>query len=173
MIAVLVSLVLAGCGGSSSSSSSSAGSSSPSASASTTSAASSSAPPPASSSTTSATATSTPSAAASTTATSSSTGAPGPDTHVRLAATFMIRSGGVLAPPAVAAPKHTTIVLTVRAVDGKSHTLVVATAHAHTLDVAAGQPARLVLKGLPNGSYPVKVDGAVHGRLIVGVAPGP
>jgi hypothetical protein len=73
----------------------------------------------------------------------------------------------------VAAPKHTTIDLTVRSQDGKRHTLRLATPHAHTLAVLPGRPAQLALKGLPIGVYVVTVDGAVRGRLIVGATPGP
>jgi hypothetical protein len=73
----------------------------------------------------------------------------------------------------VAAPKHTTIDVTVRSQDGKRHRLMLATPHAYTLAVVPGRPAQLALKGLPNGAYVVKVDGAVRGRLIVGATPGP
>lgn len=168
VLAVLVSLVLAGCGGSSSSSSS-GGSSTPSTTSSSTATATSSAPPTSSASTTSVT-----SASASTTpASSTSSTTPGPDTDVHLPAKFTIRAGDVLFPPVVAAPKHTTIVLTVRTQDGKHHTLVLATPRAHTVAVEPGRATQLVLKGLPNGTYVVKVDGAIRGRLIVGAAPGP
>jgi hypothetical protein len=117
----------------------------------------------------SATSASTTSAAA--VSTSSTTA--GPDTDVRLPAKFAIRAGGILVPPVVAAPKHTTIVLSVRSQDGKPHKLVLATRHARTVAVDPGPPAHVVLRGLPNGAYVVKVDGQVRGRLIVGAAPGP
>jgi hypothetical protein len=177
VLTVLVSLVLAGCGGSSSSTSST---SSPTA-GSTSAAATSSAPSTSAPATTSATSTTTAGTPASSTSTttagtpasSTSTTTPGPDTDVHLPAKFTIRAGGVLSPPVVAAPKHTTIVLTVRAQDGRHHTLALATPRAHTVAVEPGRATQLMLKGLPNGTYVVKVDGAVRGRLIVGAAPGP
>jgi hypothetical protein len=168
VLTVLVSLALAGCGGSSSSISSISSSSSTSVSSSSA-AGTSSAPSTSAAATTSATSAST----TSTPARSTSTTTPGPDTDIHLPAKFTIRPGGFLFPPVVAAPKHTTIVLTVHAQDGRHHTLVLATPQAHTVAVKPGRATQLVLKGLPNGAYVVKVDGAVRGRLIVGAAPGP
>jgi hypothetical protein len=167
LAAVLVSLSVAACGGSNSSSATSTTTSS--------SAAASSAP--ASSQTTASSSTANPlgtsTTGASVTVTSNSSTSAGPDTNVRLPAKFTIRTGGTLFPHVVAAPKHTTIVLTVRSQDGRRHTLTLATPHAYTMSVAPGGPTRLVLNGLANGAYVVRVDGAVRGRLIVGAAPGP
>jgi hypothetical protein len=166
LLALLISLALAGCGGSSSTSTRTSATTSPNGSgvAATSSAASTSTAP-----TTSATSASTTSGADS--STSSTTAAT--DTNVRLPAKFAIQAGGILFPPVVAAPKHTTIDLTVRSQDGKRHTVVLRTPHAYTLVVVPGRASQLALKGLPNGAYAVKVDGAVRGRLIVGATPGP
>jgi hypothetical protein len=167
LVAVLGSLSLAACGGSSSSSTTST----------TTSSSAAASSPPASGPTTASSSAAnlptTATASASATVTSASSTSAGPDTNVRLPAKFTIRTGGTLFPAVVAAPKHTTVVLTVRSQDGRRHTLSLATPHPYTMSVAPGGPARLVLKGLANGTYVVRVDGAVRGRLIVGAAPGP
>jgi hypothetical protein len=73
----------------------------------------------------------------------------------------------------VAAPKHTEVVLTVAAGDGRSHRLVIQTPRRYAASVTPGRAAKLILKGVPNGSYPVEVDGSKRGELIVGAAPGP
>jgi hypothetical protein len=73
----------------------------------------------------------------------------------------------------VAAPKHTKLVLTVAAGDGRSHQLVIRTPRRYTASVAPGHAAKLILQGVPNGSYSVEVDGSKRGELIVGAAPGP
>lgn len=167
LVAVPVSLALAACGGSTSSSATSTATS--------TSAAASSAP--ASGQTTASSSTANPpgtsTTGASVTVTSNSSTSAGPDTNVRLPAKFTIRTGGTLFPAVVAAPKHTTIVLTVRSQDGRRHTVTLSTPHPYTVTVAPGDPARLELKGLANGAYAVRVDGGVRGRLIVGATPGP
>jgi hypothetical protein len=73
----------------------------------------------------------------------------------------------------VAAPKHTEVVLTVAAGDGRHHTLVVQAPRRYAVSVGPGHAGRLILKGVPNGSYSVDVDGAKRGQLIIGAAPGP
>ncbi|HEY3725719.1 MAG TPA: hypothetical protein VGL51_01005 [Solirubrobacteraceae bacterium] len=168
LLAVLAALGLAACGGSSSPSSSSGSSSS-------------SAAPGSTSPSTTATSASSPgtgtttSAAAGTSATtsSSSAAAKAPATNVRLAARFTIHAGDTLSPPLVAAPKHTEVVLTVVAGDGKPHRLVIQTPHRYSASVAPGHSAKLTLKGVPNGSYSVDVDGSKRGELIIGASPGP
>jgi hypothetical protein len=95
------------------------------------------------------------------------------DTDVRLPARFVVRSGGALSPPQIAAPRQVTVALTVVSGDGKAHRLVLHTPHREQVTVPAGGSAQLTLKGLPPGGYSVQVDGALRGRLIIGVAPGP
>jgi len=162
VLALLASLSLAACGGSTSSSSSSAASPSPS----TT--PSSAAPAPA---TTTTAAPTTNTAASSSSAASSA--AKAPDTNVRLPAKFTIRSGGALTPPVIAAPKHTEVALTIASGDGKLHTVVLDTPRRYRLVVHPGSPSKLVLRGVPNGTYAVLVDGARKGQLVIGAAPGP
>ena len=112
-------------------------------------------------------------ATTSTTAVPSSASTTATNANVRLAATFIIRAAGRLFPSEVAAPTHTTIVLTVRAGDSRRHEVTVVTPHPHTGEVAPGRPERLVLEGVPDGTYAVKVDGERRGSLIVGAQPGP
>jgi ABC-type glycerol-3-phosphate transport system substrate-binding protein len=155
LVAVLASLGLAACGGSSTSSSSSASSTTP-----------------ATVTTNAATVTATPSSGTATTQTSTSA-ANAPDTNVRLPAKFTVRAGGVLVPPVIAAPKDTEVALTITAGDGKRHVVALDTPRHYTLIVHPGGPSKLVLRGVPNGTYAVRVDGASRGRLIIGAAPGP
>jgi hypothetical protein len=65
------------------------------------------------------------------------------------------------------------VALTVISGDGSRHTFALQTPQHHTATVAPGHPVKLLLKGVPNGTYAVQVDGAPRGQLIVGVAPGP
>ncbi|MGI8506709.1 MAG: hypothetical protein ACR2MK_07895 [Solirubrobacteraceae bacterium] len=92
---------------------------------------------------------------------------------MRLPATFTIRPGGVLDPPQVAAPKHTDVALTVKSGDGRPHTFVLDTPHQHRANVRVGAPVKLILAGIPNGTYSIEVDHVKRGELIVGAAPGP
>ncbi len=153
------SLVLAGCGGSASSSSSS-------------SARSATAGPSSISATSAATSNAQTSSAPTTTA-HTSPPANAPDTNVRLPATFTIRAGGVLDSPEIAAPRHTDIALTVKSGDGRAHNFVLRAPHQYVVTVRAGAPAKLLLKGIPSGTYPIEVDHVGRGKLIVGAAPGP
>jgi hypothetical protein len=163
VMAVVVSLLAAGCGGASTSSSSSqAGSGSGSGSGPGTAAGTVTAAGTGGSQTSSATATS-----------SSTTSTATADTGVRLPATFTIRAGDILLPGVVAAPKHTAVALTVRSGDDRAHVFVLLTPHRRMARVLPGKPLRLLLKGLPNGAYAVKIDGRVRGRLIIGATPGP
>jgi hypothetical protein len=169
--AVVVSLVLAGCGGSSSSTSSTSSAGS---------AAASSSVSAAGSDTTAASATQTsvgtPSAsagAAAPTTSTSTTSTATADTGVRLPATFTIRAGGILLPGVVAAPTHTAVALTIVSGDGRGHAFLLQAPHRRMARVLPGRPLRMLLRGLQNGSYAVRVDGRVLGRLIIGATPGP
>jgi hypothetical protein len=93
---------------------------------------------------------------------------------VRLPATFTVRSGERLSPPAISAPGGVTIVLTVVSGDGRAHNVVVGGPASRSLSVPAGGRASVELAGVRNGTYPIAVDGhAEAGSLTVGVAPGP
>ncbi|MGI9183387.1 MAG: hypothetical protein ACR2GZ_00260 [Solirubrobacteraceae bacterium] len=162
--AVALTLALAGCGGSSASSSSSA------------------------TVTRQATATATVTTSArSTSATSARTSAPGrtrassrtttttttTNAAPSLPAQFVIQAGGRLRPSLVAAPGHTEIQLTVRSRDGQAHRFVLDIPGPRVLKTAPGVAVGLRLVGLPNGTYPIEVDGVPRGKLIVGATPGP
>jgi hypothetical protein len=91
-------------------------------------------------------------------------------TNVRLPATFTISAGGKLTPPSVSAPRGVLIGLTVISGDGRAHRVSVAY---RALVVPAGGRANSALQGLHRGRYPVLVDGAQRGTLIVGGQVGP
>jgi hypothetical protein len=73
----------------------------------------------------------------------------------------------------LAAPKHTDIALTVFSGDGKVHRFVLRTPREYLVTVLPSRPARVLLKGIPDGTYAVDVDHVQRGHLIVGAAPGP
>ncbi len=86
---------------------------------------------------------------------------------------FLIRRGGILFPVQVAAPRHTDVGLIVGSADAKTvHTFVLLTPHRVRFRISAG-PKRILLHGLPNGTYPILLDGVRRGRLVVGATPGP
>jgi hypothetical protein len=90
--------------------------------------------------------------------------------NVRLPATFTIRPGGALTPPTVGAPTGVAVHLTLISGDHAAHRAAVA---GHTLSVAAGGRASVLLSGLRKGNYPLTVDGVRRGTLVIGVQPGP
>jgi hypothetical protein len=90
--------------------------------------------------------------------------------NVRLPATFTIGQGGKLTPPSVSAPAGVLIGLTLISGDGRGHRVIVA--H-KTLVVPARGRTYSALQGLGHGRYPVLVDGAPRGTLIVGGQVGP
>lgn len=161
-LALLAAVFLCGCGGSGARSTGAA----------STTAASSTAASTTAASTTAASTTAASTAAASTTA-ASTTAARTQDSDVRLPARFIIRPGDTLFPPQIAAPKQVTVALTVVSGDGRRHRFVLRTPRRHQISVSPGHSAELTLKGLASGTYNVQVDGALRGRLIIGVAPGP
>jgi hypothetical protein len=93
--------------------------------------------------------------------------------HARLPATFTIGSGGTLSPPSVSAPSGVAIDLTVISGDGRAHRVLLGTRPSRSLSVPAGGRASILVSGLRNGSYPIEVDGATHGTVVIGVQPGP
>ncbi|MEO6859498.1 MAG: hypothetical protein ABI323_13085 [Solirubrobacteraceae bacterium] len=153
-IAGLVALVLAGCGSSSRSSSVSTSKATPTTASSTSASA---------SSTSSATTTH------ATSTTSSTPASAGPE----LPANFTIKAGGTLSPPSVAAPGRTPILLTISTTDARTHHVALGTPQGQRLTVRVGHPARVLLRGLRDGSYAIEVDGHPRGKLIVGATPGP
>lgn len=111
--------------------------------------------------------------------TKTKTSSPPPETTttgaagVHLPATFTIQSGGTLAPPSVSAPAGVPVELTVVSGDGKAHQVVLKAPARRTLSVPAGGRAQAVLTGLAKGQYPLQVDGAMKGTVIIGGQPGP
>ncbi|MGH2869123.1 MAG: hypothetical protein ACRDNK_16380 [Solirubrobacteraceae bacterium] len=91
----------------------------------------------------------------------------------RLPARFKVGAGGRLSPPVIAAPGHTDIEVSFRCTDHHVHRVVLATPHRHAFTVSRSSTADVLLIGLHNGTYGIKVDGKPRGKLLVGAAPGP
>lgn len=99
---------------------------------------------------------------------------PTPDaTHARLPATFTILGGGRLAPASILAPASLTIELTVISADGHAHGVLVRRPRPYPFEVPAKSRTSVLISGLRAGRYAIDVDGAERGALIVGGQPGP
>jgi len=88
----------------------------------------------------------------------------------RLPATFTIRSGEDLTPTIIGGPAGVTVDVTLISGDRMAHSATVA---GRALMVPAGGRASAALGGLSKGNYPVLVDGAKRGTLVIGAQPGP
>ncbi len=95
------------------------------------------------------------------------------DSGVRLPASFAISATGRLSPRRISAPARTAIVLTITTHDGRPHRVVVDTRPARALRVGPSARGQVLLSGLANGTYTVRLDGRPAGQLVVGVTPGP
>jgi hypothetical protein len=73
----------------------------------------------------------------------------------------------------VTAPARIPVLLTVVSGDGRAHRAVLRTPVPHALTVPAHGRASVLVTGLKNGRYPLDIDGAAKGALVVGGAPGP
>jgi hypothetical protein len=98
--------------------------------------------------------------------------APPPATGPRVPATFTVAAGGTLTPPEISVPVHYRVELTFLD-HGGAVAVRVLTPHPVTLNVPAGGEASKVISGLPKGTYPIAVNGATRGSLVIGSAPGP
>jgi hypothetical protein len=85
-------------------------------------------------------------------------------------ATFTIKPGGGVAPPTIIVPPQFPVELTVVSGDGRAHRVVL---HGRSLTVPAQGRAETLINGLRAGSYPLRIDGAPKGTLVIGGAPGP
>ena len=98
----------------------------------------------------------------------------GGSSGARIPATFTIKAGGQANPSSVNAPALVPIQVTIVSGDGKPHTALIRTSPPHTLRVAAGAHASLLLPGQQDGRYVIVLDrGAGLATLLVGGAPGP
>lgn len=104
---------------------------------------------------------------------SKSTSPPAP-TGARVPATYKIGPGGVLSPPTISAPSGFTVAVTLANHDTKGHVVVLKTPKpSGTIRVPVGGYSYLLEPRLPKGSYPIIIDGAARGALVIGSAPGP
>jgi hypothetical protein len=90
--------------------------------------------------------------------------------NARVPATFTINPGGAVTPPTITVPPQFTVQLTVISADGRGHHAVL---HGESLVVPARGKASTLIRGLRAGSYPLELDGARRGVLVIGGAPGP
>jgi hypothetical protein len=109
----------------------------------------------------------------SSTGTATPTNPTGPDTHVRVPATFTIRAGGALEPPSVSVPALFAVALTAISGDGHAHIVLLRTPRSYSLRVPARGRASILIPGLHAGQYVIDVDGAPRGALSIGGQPGP
>ena len=84
-----------------------------------------------------------------------------------------VAAHGSVRPPVVTVPAHLPIGLTVVSGDGRSHVAVLLAPAARQLAVAPHGSASQRLAGLPNGRYPLLLDGRRAGELEVGGEVGP
>ena len=106
-------------------------------------------------------------------ATSSTTTHPAstqPSQNARVPATFTIGPDGAVAPAIISVPASFAVALTVVSHDRREHQVVLA---ATKLTVPAGGRASARIAGLRKGRYPLQLDGAPRGTLLIGVQPGP
>ena len=96
-----------------------------------------------------------------------------PPQNARLPATFTILRSGALSPPTVTAPAHLPVQVTVISGDGRAHKAVLHTPTVYALSVPARGRATVLIADLKSGRYPLVVDGAARGALVIGGAPGP
>jgi hypothetical protein len=90
--------------------------------------------------------------------------------NARVPATFTIKPGGAVTPPTITVPPQFPVQLTVISADGREHHAVL---HGESLVVPARGKASTLIRGLRAGSYPLELDGARRGVLVIGGAPGP
>lgn len=90
--------------------------------------------------------------------------------NARVPARFTITAGGGVTPPTVTVPAHFAVGLSVTSGDGRPHRAVL---RGNSLAVPVHGHASRLLRGLPAGSYPLKVDGVPRGMLTIGGSPGP
>ncbi|HTP22549.1 MAG TPA: hypothetical protein VMJ65_23270 [Solirubrobacteraceae bacterium] len=96
-----------------------------------------------------------------------------PPENARIPATFTIVRGGGLNPPTISAPAHIAVQVTVATGGGRSYRVLLRTPQPRSLVVPAHGHATVLVRGLNPGRYPLEVDGAPRGALVIGVAPGP
>jgi hypothetical protein len=96
----------------------------------------------------------------------------GGEQQVRVPATFTVVAGR-LEPPTITVPPFLAVEVTVLAADGRAHRLTVRTPAPHTLTVAAGGRAAVRIPGLRAGSYAVELDGHRAGAIVAGGDAGP
>ena len=98
----------------------------------------------------------------------------GDEEAIRVPADFAISGSGVT-PSSVTVPAFLTIALSGTSKDGRAHTLRIAGPKGPiTLAVPPGGSASKDVPGLPEGTYPIALDGAAtDGALVVGGEPGP
>lgn len=92
----------------------------------------------------------------------------------RIPATFKIGAGGTLSPPTISAPSGFNVAVTLANGDSKAHTVIIKTpTPSAAIHLPVGGHSYLLETKLAKGTYPITVDGATRGALVIGSAPGP
>ncbi len=76
-------------------------------------------------------------------------------------------------PSSVSSPAFLAVEVSLSNDDGRAHRIVIHTPTPHTLVVAAGGRAAVLIPGLRAGQYAIDVDGTPRGALLIGGEPGP
>ena len=111
-------------------------------------------------------------ATANTTTTTANTTTTTGAVNARVPASFTITPAGTVNPPTITVPAHFAVELIVVS-DGGAHQITLRTPHPASLTVRAHGQASALIKSLPAGRYPLQVDGAPKGALVIGGSPGP
>ena len=98
---------------------------------------------------------------------------PSVSSGVTIPAAFLISPGAKLSPPSVAVPPGVSISLRVENRDHASHTVVLAAGRRPRLRLRAGAGGLTIVTGLPIGSYQVLLDGTAQANVVVGAQGGP
>jgi hypothetical protein len=120
---------------------------------------------------TSATSTSTSTTAARTT--TKKVTAPPPASGPRVPATYTIAAGGTLTPPTISIPAGYTVEITFVDHGGSTATATVRTPKPTVLDIPPGGESYALVSHLRKGTYPIEINGAERGSLVIGSSPGP
>ena len=111
-------------------------------------------------------------ATAKTTATTVKTTATTGAVTARVPARFTITAAGTVNPPTITVPAHFAVELIVVS-DGGAHQITLRTPQPASLTVRAHGQASTLINSLRAGRYPLQVDGAPKGALVIGGSPGP
>ncbi len=94
-------------------------------------------------------------------------------TNARVPASFQLGADGALDPKTISAPAFLAVALSITSTDSRPHMVLVRTPSPRRLLLVAHGHAFTLIGGLRAGTYPIEVDGAARGALMIGGEPGP